>query len=87
MLFNLLIGSKDLVITGLPVYLLDHPVLLIDIHIPIVDSANLQALEVSLGKKFPIIVHEPADIEGRQHDLGKYPILSQAELFQREIDA
>lgn len=87
MLFDLLVSSEDFVIAGLPIHLLDHPILLIDIHIPIVDSADLQTLEVGLGEALPFLIHEATDIKGGKHDLGERPILSEAEIFEREIDA
>lgn len=86
MLLDLLVGGEDLVIADLAIYLLDYPVLLIYIHIPIVNLIYFQALEVSLGENFPLIIHEPTYVEGRKHDLGEFLFLSLAVFLQREID-
>jgi hypothetical protein len=86
MLLDLLVGGEDLVIADLAINQLDYPVLLIDIHIPIVNLIYFQALEVSLGETFPLIIHEPTYIEGRKHDLGNFLVLSLAVFLQREID-
>lgn len=87
MLLDLLVSSEDPVMGKPTIDLLDHPILLIDIYVPIVNSANLETLEVSLGETFPFIVHETTHIEGGKHELGKGPVLSLAKLLQRQVDA
>jgi hypothetical protein len=69
-LLDLLVGGEDPVAVGLTLQLLDHPILLVDVHVPIVNAADFQPLEVGLRETFPLLVHEAADVESWQHHLG-----------------
>ncbi len=65
MLLDLLVGGENLVAARITIHLLYDPVLLVDIHIPIVNATNLQSLKVSFSEVLPLIVHKTTDVESR----------------------